>query len=140
MSFTEVADGRVTVRVDPDLYPLEALHQAAYVLLDRAYVLLDLLPGTDDTPGAYVAVLEPKDDADPPADLGGAFANELLNQAYRGAVADERRTEWSERRRDTHALERLEERKKEEHRAELQRADDAVLDEWAGSAHARKKR
>ena len=53
-------------------------------------------------------------------------------------LAEGQRSEWSERRRDEHALERLEERQREEHRAEVQRVENAENDEWA-SARARRR-
>ena len=54
-------------------------------------------------------------------------------------VAEESKAKWSERRKDTRALERLEERQLERFRKELEAAEAAELDEWASSRGARKR-
>jgi His-Xaa-Ser system protein HxsD len=79
-----------TLAIDASIYPLEALYGASYVLIDRAYVLLDR-----PTPDRYRATLVPKKpDADLPAQLEaliGEYANELLSCAYRHRLQVENR-------------------------------------------------
>ncbi len=70
----------VTVPVDTSLYPIRVIHGAAYVLMDRAYVLLE--PGEGTTVNVRLCGKEDLDDAGLRA-LGGDFANELTNQALR---------------------------------------------------------
>jgi His-Xaa-Ser system protein HxsD len=73
----------VTVPVDRGLYPLEVIHGAAYVLMDRAFVLLE--PGEGDTVQVRLCGRDPLDD-DGLRRLGGEFANELTNQALRATL------------------------------------------------------
>lgn len=70
----------MTVPVDTSIYPLEVIHGAAYVLMDRAYVLLEPGDGT-----AVNVRLCGKEDTDSEGlrKLGGEFANELTNQSLR---------------------------------------------------------
>src|SRR5688572_24599316 len=49
------AEGSVTVTVDASVYPLEALYGAAYIFIDRCYVLLDRPKG-----GSFSVTLTPK--------------------------------------------------------------------------------
>jgi His-Xaa-Ser system protein HxsD len=79
----------VALRVDASLYPLGAVYGAAYVFLDRCYVLLDK---PDD---AHVRVTLSWKKGDPPEGaleaMGGEFANELLSCAWRAQIAQESR-------------------------------------------------
>jgi len=69
----EVCDGFVVVKVNSKIYPLEVIYSAAYVFLDRAYVILD---GDLDK---YVLVnLKLKSEGDLKR-LGLDFFNELIN-------------------------------------------------------------
>jgi len=70
----------VTVPVDTRAYPLEVIYGAAYVLMDRAYV--HLVPAGDGIVDVRLAGKEPLDTKGL-RDLGGTFANELVNQALR---------------------------------------------------------
>lgn len=81
--------GAASVRVDSSLYPLEALYGAAYVFIDRAYVLLDRV---DDA--AYRVWISPKKPAaeDAIRALLGEFANELLSCAWRAQIAKDSRS------------------------------------------------
>ena len=54
-------------------------------------------------------------------------------------VAEGRRATWAERRHDEQALERLEERQREAHRTEVQRAENAENDEWASRRSVRRR-
>lgn len=85
---TDAAEGSVTITVDAAVYPLEAVYGAAYVFIDRCYVLLDRPRG-----GAYAATLTPKGEAAPEAlrAMAGEFANELLSQAWRQKIIEENR-------------------------------------------------
>lgn len=93
-SFSEVASvdaaqRSVALTVDASLYPLGAVYGAAYVFLDRCYVLLD-------KPDAgHVRVTLSWKKGEPPEGalvaLAGEFANELLSCAWRAKIAEESR-------------------------------------------------
>jgi His-Xaa-Ser system protein HxsD len=84
----DVADESVRVEIDEALYPLPALYGAAYVFIDRCYVLLDR-----PTPGRYrVSLVAKKPGADLQA-LIGEFANELLSCAWRHQITQENRAQ-----------------------------------------------
>lgn len=85
---TDPAEGSVTITVDAAVYPLEAVYGAAYIFIDRCFVLLDRPRG-----GAYSATLTPKGEASPEAlrAMLGEFANELLSQAWRQKIIEENR-------------------------------------------------
>jgi len=65
----------VLVSVNPKIYPLEIVYSAAYVFIDRAYVILD-----GDVSDEIFVELRPKSGQDPMT-LGREFNNELLNYA-----------------------------------------------------------
>ena len=73
----------LTLSLDISLYPRDVLYAAAYVFLDRAYVLLD-------RDGSRLLVhlrgKQPLDEATLRA-MAGEFGNELLAQALRQRVA-----------------------------------------------------
>ncbi len=73
----------LTLSLDGDLYPRDVLFAAAYVFLDRAYVLLD----RDGT--RFVVHLRGKRELDETTlrAMAGEFENELLAQALRQQVA-----------------------------------------------------
>jgi His-Xaa-Ser system protein HxsD len=72
----------LTLSLDVGLYPRDVLYAAAYVFLDRAYVLLD----RDGT--RYIAHLRGKQSLDEATlrAMAGEFENELLAQALRHRV------------------------------------------------------
>ena len=78
----DLGERSVALQVDASIYPLEALYGAAYVFIDRAYVLLDR-----PSPDRYRVTLTPKkpvgDVREGLEALAGEFANELLASAYR---------------------------------------------------------
>ncbi len=87
----------VSLRLDAALYPLGALYAAAYVFLDRAFLLLDA-----PDPAHFRVTLAWKK---PPAGdagardsrasldrLAGEFANELLSCAWRAQIAQDERS------------------------------------------------
>lgn len=74
----------VTLSLDVGLYPRDVLYAAAYVFLDRAYVLLDRVESR------FVVHLRGKRrlDAATLQAMAGEFENELLAQALRHQVVD----------------------------------------------------
>ena len=86
---SDPTEGSVTVTVDASIYPLEAVYGAAFIFIDRCYVLLDRPRG-----GSLAVTLTPKT---PSTDAGalramtGEFANELLTQAWRQKILEENR-------------------------------------------------
>jgi His-Xaa-Ser system protein HxsD len=72
----------LSVSLDIDLYPRDVLYAAAYVFLDRAYVLLDQT-GTRFL--VHLRGKQPMEEATLRA-LAGEFENELLAQALRHRV------------------------------------------------------
>ena len=82
------AEGSVTITVDASVYPIEALYGAAYIFIDRCYVLIDRPRG-----GSFSVSLTPKATAADEAlrEMVGEFANELLSQAWRQKILEENR-------------------------------------------------
>jgi His-Xaa-Ser system protein HxsD len=84
-------DGGVArLELDDTLYPLDALYGAAYIFIDRCYVLLDRPRA-----GRYRAILSPKSgpaEAETLRALAGEFANELLSCAWRHQITQQNRT------------------------------------------------
>jgi His-Xaa-Ser system protein HxsD len=83
------AGGSASLRLDASLYPIGAVYAAAYVFIDRCYVLLDK---PDD---AHVRVTLSWKKGEPPPGalraLAGELANELLSAAWRAQIAQESR-------------------------------------------------
>jgi His-Xaa-Ser system protein HxsD len=78
-------DGWVSLELDEDLYPREAVQGAAYVFLDRSYVFLERAAD------ARLRVrLKAKGSGDSAA-MAGEFENEALAQAYRRRIASDQR-------------------------------------------------
>jgi len=80
----DTATSSLTLSLDVGLYPRDVLYAAAYVFLDRAYVLLDRVESR------FVVHLRgkrPLDEALLRA-MAGEFENELLAQALRHQVVD----------------------------------------------------
>jgi len=74
----------LTLSLDIGLYPRDVLYAAAYVFLDRAYVLLDR---QDPRFVVHLRAKRPLDEATLQA-MAGEFENELLAQALRHQVVD----------------------------------------------------
>ena len=81
--------GALGLVFDESLYPLEAVYGAAYIFIDRAWVLLDR-PAPD---RIRVTIASKSGEAGEPVlrALGGEFANELLSCAWRHRIAQENR-------------------------------------------------
>lgn len=81
----DLHEGTAVMQLDASLYPLPAVYGAAYVFIDRCFVLLDR-PADD----RIRVTLTSKDPAPTPEDLrvlAGELANELLACAYRHQLA-----------------------------------------------------
>jgi len=65
------------VSVNPKIYPLEVIYSAAYVFLDKAYVLIDGNPDEE-----IFVQMKPKDKKEDLERLGNEFNNELVNYAF----------------------------------------------------------
>jgi His-Xaa-Ser system protein HxsD len=79
-------EGVTVLALDKGLYPLDVVYGAAYVLTDRAYLLLD-----KDAKGRILVRIESKDEATEAElrALVGEFSNELLSQALRRKVTQQ---------------------------------------------------
>lgn len=64
------------VSVNPKIYPLEVIYSAAYVFIDRAYLLIDGDPEEE-----VFVQMRPKNKNENMENLGNEFNNELLNYA-----------------------------------------------------------
>ena len=85
----ELERGSVSLELAEALYPLDAIYGAAFVFIDRFYVLLDRAGA-----GRFLVTLAPKSgvlEADRARAIAGEFANELLACAWRHAIAKENR-------------------------------------------------
>lgn len=80
----DVGDGAVHLRVDAQLYPLEAVYAAAYVFIGRCWVLLDR-PECERIRVTLTAKRR-ETTADDLRALVGEFANELLSCAWRHEI------------------------------------------------------
>jgi His-Xaa-Ser system protein HxsD len=80
----DAANNRVSVAVNPAVYPLDVIYGAGFIYVDRAFVILDRID-----PDHVLVTLTARRASDEQAlrDLGGAFANELLTQALRETIA-----------------------------------------------------
>jgi His-Xaa-Ser system protein HxsD len=69
-------ENNVLVSVNPKIYPLEVIYSAAYVLIDKAYIVIDGDPEEE-----VIVELKPKEKSTDLEILGRDFNNELLNYA-----------------------------------------------------------
>ena len=79
-------DGKLVLRLDKSLYPLDVIYGAAYIFIEKAYVLL----GRDGN--AVVVEIAAKDedvDAKALRAMVGEFSNELLSQTLRRRITRE---------------------------------------------------
>lgn len=85
----DLGEASVTLTVDADIYPLEALYGAAFVFIDRCYVFLD-----KPAPSRYRVALTARGEVEDPAALRalvGEFSNELLACAWRHQITESNR-------------------------------------------------
>ncbi len=83
---TYTADGhRVCFTLDETLYPLDAIYGAAYLFVDRCYILLTR--PSDRKVTVRLTGKTPLDEAGLDA-LAGEFGNELLNQVLRQRISE----------------------------------------------------
>lgn len=73
----EKEDGWIRVPVDLKVYPLQSIHSAGYVFMDRAHVRLE-----EEKKGTVGVWLKPKKDKQELEKLALAFSDELLNYAH----------------------------------------------------------
>lgn len=66
-------DNKVIIKINPKIYPLEVVYSAAYVFLDKAYILIDGDPKKE-----IIVEAKPKEEKNLEY-FGGEFNNELLN-------------------------------------------------------------
>ena len=78
-------EGSVQLVLDEKLYPLEAVYGAAYIFIDRCWVLLDR------TNQGLRVTLAPKSAMADLTPLVGEFANELLSCAWRHQITQNNR-------------------------------------------------
>jgi His-Xaa-Ser system protein HxsD len=69
-------DGSCKVSVNPKIYPLDVIYSAAYVFIDKAYIILD-----GDVNKKVDVMLKPKKEYDLNK-LGFEFSNELLSYSF----------------------------------------------------------
>lgn len=81
--------GAVSLRVDSNLYPVEAIYAAAYVFIDRCYVFLD--KPAEARVRVTLTAKSGTIEGDAARDVVGEFANELLSCAWRAQIAKESR-------------------------------------------------
>jgi len=79
MSFIEPdkKKGFVVVEVNSEVFPIDLVYNAAYLMLDRAYVILDGSPGE-----TVYALLRPRNFKGELEELGRTFYDELVASAF----------------------------------------------------------
>jgi len=85
----DLNEGSAIVQLDTSLYPLPAIYGAAYVFIDRAYVLLDR--PSDDRVRITLLAKQGSASADELQALVGELANELLACAFRHQLTQDNR-------------------------------------------------
>lgn len=78
--------GKLILSLDKGLYPLDVIYGAAYIFIDRAYVLLGKADGKTIV---ELAAKDPDTGAEALRALAGEFGNELLSQALRRRITRE---------------------------------------------------
>jgi His-Xaa-Ser system protein HxsD len=81
----ELSDRQIRFVIDEQIYPRDAIFGAAYIFIDRCYVLLDR--PADQQMSVRLRTKGPATEADLEA-LAGELANELLNQVLRLRVGE----------------------------------------------------
>ncbi|MCA9710918.1 MAG: His-Xaa-Ser system protein HxsD [Myxococcales bacterium] len=85
----DASEGSAVVQLDSTLYPLPAIYGAAYVFIDRAYVLLDR--PADDRVRVTLVAKDPSATPEAVLALVGELANEVLACAYRHQLTQDNR-------------------------------------------------
>jgi His-Xaa-Ser system protein HxsD len=70
-------ENTVIISVNPKIYPLDIVFSAAYIFIDKAYVIID-----GDTDNLLLVRLKAKDQNTDIEQLGRDFNNELINYQY----------------------------------------------------------
>jgi His-Xaa-Ser system protein HxsD len=86
---TSATDRSVSMTIDAELYPLQAVYGAAYIFLDRCYVFLDR-PAAGQVRVTLTAK-QSVEESEALRQLIGEFANELLSCAWRHQVTQDNR-------------------------------------------------
>jgi His-Xaa-Ser system protein HxsD len=84
-----LTDHSVSMNLDAELYPLQAVYGASYIFLDRCFVFLER-----PEPGQLRVTLSAKQSVEEPEALRsliGEFANELLSCSWRHQVTQDNR-------------------------------------------------
>ena len=76
-------DGKLVLALDKGLYPLDVIYGAAYIFIDRAYVLLGK---AGDATTVEIQTKNANADEATLRALAGEFGNELLSQALRRRI------------------------------------------------------
>lgn len=71
-----IKEGEVELKINPNIYPLGVIFQAADVFIDKAYISLDGDPEKE-----VLVTLKPKEDKEDLEKYSGDFQNELVNYA-----------------------------------------------------------
>jgi len=69
--------GNVMISVNPKIYPLDIIFSAAYIFIDKAYVIVDGDPDEE-----IIVLLKAKDKKIDLEKLGKEFNNELINYSF----------------------------------------------------------
>jgi len=69
----EIFDDHVLVSINPKIHQIDTIYAAAYVLIDKAYIVLDGDPKTE-----IIAEIRPKQKQNP-EELGNEFNEQLIN-------------------------------------------------------------
>lgn len=85
----DLSEGSAVVQLDTALYPLPAIYGAAYVFIDRAYVLLDR--PADDRVRVTLVAKQPSPPREDLEALVGELANEALACAFRHQLTQDNR-------------------------------------------------
>jgi His-Xaa-Ser system protein HxsD len=88
LAWADLDGGDVTLLADSKVYPLDAVYAAAYVFIDRCWVIVG------DDGGKWRVSLAPKKgplDADALSAALGEFSNELLSAAWRAEITKQNR-------------------------------------------------
>ena len=89
LASVNATDRSVSINLDAELYPLQAVYGASYIFIDRCYVFIDR-----PAEGQFRVTLSAKEAVDENEALRaivGEFANELLSCAWRHQITQDNR-------------------------------------------------